>query len=225
MDSQSELLSLQKQLSKKADKQAFRKLFEMVSPKLCKFACQYVTIEEAEEVVYLVLTRVWKNRKELHKINNLNTYLYKAVRFEVIKINKRNKRYNLVVLDNETENANQEHFCAPITPDIILAAKELHHFLNEQVENLPPKCRLAFKLVKEDGLKYAAAAEIMGVSKNTIENHVAKAVKQLREAVLAYQKDGHSVNPQEKKYQANVQSLKDKSYKYHSLIFLIFFCI
>jgi len=189
MSTQSELLVLQKKLAKKADKNAFRELFESVSPKLCKFASQYVTIEEAEEVVYLVMTRLWNNRKDILNINNLNTYLYKAVRFEVIKVNKKKQRFNLVVLDNETEQSNQEHFCSPVTPDVIMAAKELHTFLNQQVEKLPPKCRLAFKLIKEDGLKYAEAAEIMGVSTNTVENHISKAVRQLKDAVLDYQKE------------------------------------
>jgi len=192
MDTQGELHALQKILAKNADRRAFKKLFEIVSPKLCKFACQYVSIEEAEEVVYLVLTRIWKNRKDILKINNLNTYLYKAVRFEVIKVNKRKKRVNLVVLDQNTEQAHPEHFCAPITPDALLAAKELHNFLNQQTDSLPPKCRLAFKLVKEDGLKYAEAADIMGVSKNTVENHVTKAIRFLKEAVLTYQKDKKS---------------------------------
>ena len=211
MKTQSELLTLQKKLSKKADKHAFRRLFELVSPNLCKFASQYVSIEEAEEVVYLILTRLWNNRKNITNINNLNTYLYKAVRFEVIKVNKKKKRFTPVVLDDVTEQINQEYFCSPITPDAILAAKELHVFLNQQVENLPPKCRLAFKLIKEDGLKYAEAAEIMGVSKNTIENHVAKAVKLLKEAVILYQKD---VSPSQKNH---IQQILP--------IFLIFFCI
>lgn len=192
MEIESELLSIQKRVAKGNDKKAFRDLFEKVSPKLCRFASQYVTIEEAEEVVYLVLTRLWNNRKDILNINNLNTYLYKAVRFEVIKVNKRKHRVNLVVLDSDTEQSNQEHFCAPITPDAILAAKELHHFLNKQVDNLPPKCRLAFKLVKEDGLKYAEAAEVMGVSKNTVENHIAKAIKSLKEAIIVYQRDTKS---------------------------------
>lgn len=212
MITQNELLSLQKRLSKNADKKAFRKLFDNLSPKLCRFACQYVTVEEAEEVVNLVLIRLWKNRKEIIKISNLTIYLYKAVRFEVIKVNKRKSRVNLVVLDKDTEQANPEYFCSLISPDEILAAKELHHFLNKQVEQLSPKSRLAFKLVKEDGMKYAEAAKVIGVSKNTVENHVATALKILKKAIIVYQ-------------QGDVKSKKNISPKQILSFFLFFFCI
>ena len=43
------------------------------------------------------------------------------------------------------------------------------------IESLPQRCREAFELVRIDGLGYAAAAEVQGVSVSTIHQQVVKA--------------------------------------------------
>jgi RNA polymerase sigma-70 factor (ECF subfamily) len=45
------------------------------------------------------------------------------------------------------------------------------------IENLPPRCKTIFKLIREDGLKYKEVAEILNISVNTIDAQMAIAVK------------------------------------------------
>ena len=49
----------------------------------------------------------------------------------------------------------------------------------EQLETLPPKCREAFLLRKVDGLSQAQIATEMGISENTVEKHLGKALRML----------------------------------------------
>ena len=48
------------------------------------------------------------------------------------------------------------------------------------IDTLPEKCRQALLLSKRDGLKYQEIATRMGISVNTVENHINKALKVLR---------------------------------------------
>jgi RNA polymerase sigma factor (sigma-70 family) len=49
----------------------------------------------------------------------------------------------------------------------------------EQLETLPRKCRQAFLLRKVDGMSQAQIAAEMGISENTVEKHLAKALRLL----------------------------------------------
>ena len=52
---------------------------------------------------------------------------------------------------------------------------------NEAINNLPEKCKLTFKLVREEKMKYREVAEVLGISQKTVEAHLSKAVKILRQ--------------------------------------------
>ncbi len=51
------------------------------------------------------------------------------------------------------------------------------------IESLPPKCRMIFRLVKEDGLRYKEVADILHLSVKTVENQLAIAVRKIGRAV------------------------------------------
>jgi RNA polymerase sigma-70 factor (ECF subfamily) len=55
--------------------------------------------------------------------------------------------------------------------------------LSEEVENLPEKCRLVFKYSREQNMPIKQIAEEMNLSTSTVENHLNKALKKLREVV------------------------------------------
>ena len=52
-----------------------------------------------------------------------------------------------------------------------------------EIESLPAKCKMAFKLVREDRLKYKEEAAILDISVKTLEAHLANAVRKLRETL------------------------------------------
>ncbi|MBK7571429.1 MAG: sigma-70 family RNA polymerase sigma factor, partial [Bacteroidetes bacterium] len=54
------------------------------------------------------------------------------------------------------------------------------------IESLPEQCRLVFKLSRFEELKYAEIAEQLGISIKTVENHMGKALKIMREQLKDY---------------------------------------
>ena len=55
--------------------------------------------------------------------------------------------------------------------------------INRAIESLPPKCKLAFKLVREDRMSHREAAETLYISVKTLEVHLGHAVQKIREAL------------------------------------------
>ena len=55
--------------------------------------------------------------------------------------------------------------------------------INQAINDLPPKCKLVFRLVKEDNLKYREVAELLHLTPKTVENQMGIAVKKIHEAI------------------------------------------
>jgi RNA polymerase sigma factor (sigma-70 family) len=67
--------------------------------------------------------------------------------------------------------------------------------MREAIESLPPRCKLIFKLVREDGLKYKEVAEILNISVNTIDVQMAIAVKKICTSLQIQQPDKSFLHP------------------------------
>jgi RNA polymerase sigma factor (sigma-70 family) len=71
----------------------------------------------------------------------------------------------------------------PLHPEQILITAEIQQKIQKAVEALPPRCKMIFKLVREDGLRYKEIAEILNISVNTIDVQMAIAVKRISMAI------------------------------------------
>jgi len=69
---------------------------------------------------------------------------------------------------------------APSGPEQDAAASELRLLLAEAIESLPPRRREVFELVRFRGLAYREVGEILGLSTQTVANHLTLAHKDLR---------------------------------------------
>jgi len=75
------------------------------------------------------------------------------------------------------------------TPDNKYSADELQSFVDDVVNSLPIACKNAFLMVKEDGLSYKAAGEILEISPLTVKKQTLKAVKKIREKLTERDSD------------------------------------
>jgi RNA polymerase sigma-70 factor (ECF subfamily) len=58
--------------------------------------------------------------------------------------------------------------------------------IQQAIEKLPEQCRLVFKLSRFEELKYNEIAEQLDISVKTVENHIGKALKIMREQLKDY---------------------------------------
>lgn len=159
---------------------AFKSLYLAYFQRLMRFVSLYISSEvETEEIVSDTLLAVWNNRHTLPEISNFNSYIYAIARNKIINY-YRIKRIEKVELE---ENIIDLFIHADTTPEEDLISKEDIERLNAAINSLPNKCKLAFKLVREDKLKYKEVATILDISIKTLEAHLATAVRKLREAL------------------------------------------
>lgn len=164
-----------------ADSQtALKSLYIAYFGRLMRFTGLYVSSPaEAEEIVSDTFLALWDNRHQLPGISNIDSYIYTVARHKAISY-YRKQHMEQVSID---EISIDLFTSTETTPEDALISSEGIARLNTAIDSLPAKCKMAFKLVREDKLKYKEAAAILDISVKTLEAHLANAVRKLREAL------------------------------------------
>lgn len=155
---------------------SLRKLIERFSTGLYIFAFGIVKRREvAEEIVSDIFFRLWDERKNISRIQNIRSYLATAVRNNSLAYLRSKKNQPHLTLD-EIDTFELEPLKCPET---ILIDKETMDLINKTIAQLPAKNKMAFTLAKINGLKYKEIALLMNISPRTVENHIAKALERI----------------------------------------------
>ena len=161
---------------------AFEMLFRTYYQPLCHYAYSFLQDrEDAEEIVQSTFLMVWEKRETLAIRTSVKPYLYAMVRnacLNVIKHEKIKQRF-----------AGEEIALGERSHDAVMhavASNELEYRIKEAMEELPEQCRMVFKLSRFEELKYAEIAEQLSISVKTVENHMGKALKIMREQLKDY---------------------------------------
>ncbi len=159
------------------DTRAFRQIFDALFYNLTKFSFSFVHSKEvATEIVDELFVQLWIKRADIMKINDLRVYLYTATKNASLNyISKKAKQIAVEPYENL-----QVQMTDLVSPEQIMITKEMLQKIKEAVDTLPPRCKLIFKFVREDGLSYAEVAEILGLSIKTIDAQMVIAVARIR---------------------------------------------
>ncbi len=180
-------------IATKDDQIAFRELFHNYFGRLLNLAKYFVNSEiVAEEMVSNVFIKIWNNRSQLTGIASLDKYLYTAIKNQCYNYLRDNQRYLYQTLETDRSNLITDFQ----NPETQLLDNELRDVLKKAIDNLPPKCKIIFRMVREDGLKYCEAAEILGISPKTVDVQIGRAVQKLKIVVELYfeNKKSHRTN-------------------------------
>jgi RNA polymerase sigma-70 factor (ECF subfamily) len=159
------------------DENAFTQLFGHFSKRLFQFAKAIVRSRElAEEVVEDVFVKLWNGRDRLPEIENLTVYLYVAIKNQALNVLSAKAR-ELVTAPFDYLDTTMDDFAND--PYDLMITSEMMAQMQHAIDALPPRCKMIFKLVREDGLKYKEVAEILNISVNTIDVQMAIAVKKI----------------------------------------------
>ncbi len=163
------------------DAQAFREFFDLLYPRFYRFAFYYVKSDIlSEEIVSDVFMKLWNNREKLHEIEQLDLYFFRAVKNQALTYIKKESKHLLVYSDEYSSKLEY------VEPENLLIAKELSRKIEEAICELPDKCEIIFRLVREDGLSYKKAAELLDITPKTVENQISIATKKIKEALDGY---------------------------------------
>lgn len=161
------------QIAENNDQTAFNELFKKYFNALVSFSSSILKDQFlAEEVVEDVFIKLWHNRRTLVAIKNFSHYIYTATKYSSINAIK-NKSAIFI------EDIEDVFTLTYRSPENALISNENIIEINNAINSLPPKCRLIFRLIKEEGLKYAEVAQLLQISVKTVESQMTIAMKRL----------------------------------------------
>ncbi len=168
------------QIAKFDDEVAFGELFKLHYTRLLIFTEAILkSREHAEEAVEDVFLKLWENRKVLPAINNVNYYLLVAAKHKALDYLEKMKKRPLISL----EDVEVEFGDISVNPEDTLISAEGVRMIQTIINDLPPRCKLMFRLVKEDGLKYREVADLLNVSIKTVETQISLALSKIGAAL------------------------------------------
>lgn len=136
------------------------------------------SIEDAEEIAQESIVRLLRYRDDGYGPEDWQPLLYR------IAINCAQKRGRLNALHPHVRGGEPEYIAdqAPL-PEEQVADWQRARRLQSAILELPPKRQRVFLLRQSYGLSYAQIAERCGISVKMVEKHLAKALRQLQDAV------------------------------------------
>jgi len=174
------MMSEEKQIILKfkgGDAAAFDIIYHKYSKKLYNFAYGLLKdIDAAGEIVQEVFVNLWEKREQVDTTFNFENYIF------TITFNSIRKFFRKRSMENKVKN-----FLLKNSPEVIentdgsIIYNELLELANETIEKLPPKRKIVYKLSRHEGIKIKEIASRLNISTRTAENHLAKALKFLKE--------------------------------------------
>lgn len=171
---------LQNRIAAHDDQHAFAQLYVSSMPFLLQFANSIIKNRElAEEIVSDVFIKIWQKRNTLHEVDNFKLYLYISTKNTALNYLSRHFRKETISLDEMSLNITTGSY----NPEQLMVTSEVAKRIDEEIQKLPNRCKLIFKLVREDGLKYNDIASLLNISVKTIDNQMAIALKKISSAI------------------------------------------
>ena len=174
------LIELQRWIALYDDETAYRQLYNLFYKPLLHFTDSFVSSREiSEEIVSDVFIKIWQNRKHVDEIRNIRVYLYVSAKNNMLRYLQSQQKLFPIGLDElevELQTNMQD-------PEELMITSEMMMKMERAVDSLPPRCKMVYKLVREDRLKYKEIAQILDISIKTIDNQLAIAIRKIAESI------------------------------------------
>lgn len=165
------------------NEETFRALVKEYQGRVFHHAMQILrNREESEDVCQETFIQVYESVKSFNGQSSLSTWIIRiAINKALEKLRKEKRRIQLHALmpwwmPNEANSSTSKE----LHPDIQLENKEKALALYRAIDLLNPNQRVAFTLIKLDGMSYAEASELMNLSIKAIESLVSRAKENIK---------------------------------------------
>ncbi|HTJ63466.1 MAG TPA: RNA polymerase sigma factor [Alphaproteobacteria bacterium] len=157
--------------------QALAAAYGEVAPHLVRMGARHAL--DGEDIGQDAMVRVLQV-KDRSAIEDPVRYLFRVARNLFVDAERARGRER-ALMDSEADLESK----ADVKPDAerTLVGKQRLEQALKVIEDLPPRCRQAFRLHRFEGLSYAAIAREMGVSPSMVEKHIAEAMLRLGRAL------------------------------------------
>jgi RNA polymerase sigma-70 factor, ECF subfamily len=161
---------------------AFNRIFLAYHKRIYNFCRSLHQLpDDADETVQKVFIALWEQRIQVDENKSIASYLFTIARYMIYNDFKQ-RVYHKAVVDQITLRSADEN---QSTMDDILY-NEMKSFLDSTIETLPNRQREIFKLNRFSGLTYLQIASKLGISENTVDTQMRRALEYLRKKIKAF---------------------------------------
>ncbi|MCR5076621.1 MAG: RNA polymerase sigma-70 factor [Prevotella sp.] len=161
-------------------KELFQQRFERYYAAMCRIAYGYLAdADDCEDVVQDLFVSVWNHGKDGLPEDQFIAYLKASVRNNCVSFLRRQQRMETVsadarpmLLNGVAEDTRQD--------------RDYGTLLETLLAQMPPKCREVFMMSKVQKMKYKEIATVLDISEKTVENHIGKAIRIIRDYAAAH---------------------------------------
>ncbi len=137
----------------------------------------------AQDFVHDIFLKVWEKRETIDIKSSFAAYLYRYARnyaFNHLRHLAVDAKYLQETLHRIELGINDQ----TLVND--LQWQQYQSLLNEAIATLTPSKKKAFESIRIEGMSYEEAAAEMGISRNTLKEHLVLAVKSIKQYLLTH---------------------------------------
>jgi RNA polymerase sigma-70 factor (ECF subfamily) len=166
------------------DDAAFGDVYDLLAPRLFAFFVRHTgDVSRAEDLVQQTLLQIHAARLNYVRASDVVPWAFAIGRRLLVDSRRRTRKEVLfetaeddaAALDSRTERYS--------IPDALVMTKELAGLAEDELERMPESHRVAYMLVRQEGLSVAEAAEVVGTTPGALKLRAHRAYEALR-AVL-----------------------------------------
>jgi len=162
---------------KKNDFKCFSEVYAQNHSKLYHFIYKRTqSLYLAQEIVQVTFIRLWETRSRLADELAVDIQLFRIARTVLID-ELRKETVKLKYINWAGDNIDH------LYEDDQVANKDTLNHIFIAIEKLPPVRKKVFKLSRIQGFSHKQIAGLLSISPKTVENHITKAIKQLRSSI------------------------------------------
>ena len=166
----------------RGDDSAFEEIYDGLAPRLQSFLLRYTQDRaRAEDVVQQTMLQIHRARGRFSLGGQVVPWAFAIARRLLIDQHRRGGRE--VLAPSDDDNLTQLLEAVDARADDVVIAKEVAGKLADELARLPENQRVAFELIKQDGLSVAEAAQVLGTTVAAVKLRAHRAYEAMR-AVL-----------------------------------------
>jgi RNA polymerase sigma-70 factor (ECF subfamily) len=137
--------------------------------------------EDAENVLQDVFLNLWLNRGKLKKCSSVRLYIFKIAHNAAISVIRKKIKESQFIEELKSMQIYSENLT-----EIDAENNKLNYNLHKIINELPARQKEVYILHHIEGLKYSEISKRLNISTNTVENHMARALKTIRLKLTSY---------------------------------------
>jgi RNA polymerase sigma-70 factor (ECF subfamily) len=168
------------------DEVAFERIFRRLSEPVFRFVCGMVQDEAlAHDLTQDTFAKLWRIRDRMDEVDSLRAYVFQMARHRVYNQQRDEKTRR----EHDEDLRTFHESASPPSPARDADASVLRAILEQWIEELPDRQQEALCLRRQEHLSHDEIAEVMDISPSTVNNHIVRAMKHLRERLQEYRPD------------------------------------